>query len=170
MYGPDGAEVARDDDGGPGLNAWLEYAAPTDGAYYLEARGFGEDASGRYQIAVMAGEIGDFVDGAEALVLGGEPRISTIGADGDADWFAIELIEGRSYRFNLTGADPSPLSDPYLVIYDANGQQVAADDDGGAGLNAYLSYASPTGGPYFRCGFRLWRRRDRQLRAERCRH
>jgi hypothetical protein len=149
LHGPDGAEVARDDDGGDGLNAWLEYSAAVEGPHYLEVRGFGDDAAGRYQIAIMGGEIGDSPDGAEAIMPGGEPRTSVIGADGDVDWFAIELIEGRPYRFSVQGGDPAPLADPYLVLYNAEGEQVAADDDGGTGLNAYLSYASPTGGPHF---------------------
>ena len=52
LYGPDGAEIARDDDGGEGLNAWLEYQATAAGAYYVEARGFIEDAEGRYALSI----------------------------------------------------------------------------------------------------------------------
>lgn len=149
LYGPDSQEVARDDDSGEGLNAWLEYEAAVDGPHYLEARGFGDEAQGRYYIAIQPGEIGDSYDTAEAITPGGEGRVSVIGADGDADWFSLELVEGRSYRFNLQGVDSAPLADPYLVLYNANGEQVAADDDGGRGLNSYLSFASPTGGPHF---------------------
>lgn len=149
VYGPDGQELARDDDSGEGLNAWLELQAPASGAYFIEARGFGEDAAGRYYLAIAPGEIPAAADGAEPLTPGGEARTSTIGAAGDVDWFALELVEGRPYRFNLRGLDPNALADPYLALYNANGERVAADDDGGPGLNAYLSYASPTGGPHF---------------------
>ncbi|MGE0741516.1 MAG: PPC domain-containing protein [Hyphomonadaceae bacterium] len=149
LYGPDGAEVGRDDDSGDGLNAWLEYQAPAAGDYYVEARGFSEDAQGRYVIALTAGEIGASPDQAEYLQPNGEGRISIIGAGDDVDWFAIEMIEGRPYRFSLEGYEPGPLSDPMLTLYDPQGNQVAIDDDGGTGLNAYLTHASPTGGPYF---------------------
>ncbi len=149
LYGPDGGEVARDDDGGDGLNAWLEYQAATAGTYFIEARGFTEDAAGRYAINLVGGEIGNSYDTAEPLVANGDARMSFVGAAGDVDWFAIELVEGRPYRFNLEGLEPDPLADPMLTLYDSTGTQVAADDDGGRGLNSYLYFASPTGGTYF---------------------
>lgn len=149
LYGPDGAEIARDDDGGDGLNAWLEFQAPAAGAYYVEARGFTEDATGRYALNLVAGEVGNSYDAADALSATGEPRTSVVGAAGDVDWFAIELIEGRPYRFYVDGAEGDTLADPLLVLYDATGTEVARDDDGGPGLNSYLYFASPTGGPYF---------------------
>jgi hypothetical protein len=149
VYGPDGAELARDDDGGEGLNSWLEFQAGAGGAYYVEARGFGDDAEGRYALSITAGELGASPDGAEALSPTGDPRTGVIGVDGDADWFVLETVEGRPYRINVESMEPNPLADPYLVIYDAQGNQVVADDDGGRGLNAYLDFASATGGPYF---------------------
>ncbi|ANP46270.1 PPC domain-containing protein [Candidatus Viadribacter manganicus] len=149
LYGADGAELARDDDGGDGLNAWLEFQAPAAGAYYVEARGFTDDATGRYAINVIGGEVGNTYDTAEALMPNGDPRTSFIGSAGDVDWFAIELIEGRPYRFNLDGLEDGALADPMLALYDSTGTQVAVDDDGGRGLNSYLSFASPTGGTYF---------------------
>ncbi|MEZ5957673.1 MAG: PPC domain-containing protein [Hyphomonadaceae bacterium] len=146
LYGADGAELARDDDGGEGLNAWLEFQAPAAGVYYVEARGFTEDATGRYALNLIGGEIGNSYDTADALSAAGEPRTSVIGAPGDVDWFGIELIEGRPYRLYVDG---DTLADPLLVLYDATGTEVARDDDGGRGLNSYLYFASPTGGPYF---------------------
>lgn len=149
LYGPDGAEVARDDDGGEGLNSWLEYQATAAGTYFFEARGFSEDATGRYAIMVSPGEISDNPDTNEMLSPNGDGRISQIGEPGDVDWFAIELIEARPYRFTLEGYGETGLGDPMLTLYDASGEVVATDDDGGPGLSAYLSYSSPTGGPYF---------------------
>jgi hypothetical protein len=149
LYGPDGAELARDDDGGDGLNSWLEFQAATAGTYFVEARGFTEDATGRYALNLVAGEIGNSYEGAEPLQANGDARTSFIGAPGDVDWFAIELVEGRPYRFNLEGLEPDALADPMLTLYDSSGAQVAADDDGGHGLNSYLYFASPTGGTYF---------------------
>lgn len=149
LYGPDGAEVARDDDGGAGLNALIEYQAPAAGAYFVEARGYGDAARGRYLLRVSNGEIGQTIDTAEYIRPGLEGRTSIIGAPGDADWFAIELVEGRPYRLSVQGIEPNALPDPYLRLYDQQGNEVAADDDGGTGLNAYLSFATPTGGTYF---------------------
>ena len=149
LYGPDSSEVARDDDGGEGLNAFLEYQATQTGAYYIEARGFTEDAAGAYAVSLLGGEIGSSVDNADYITPNSEGRISTIGAEGDADWFMIEMIEGRPYRFNLMSLDEGGLADPVLTLYDSNGQQVAYDDDGGTAFNAYMTYMTPAGGTYF---------------------
>ncbi len=149
LYGPDGAEIARDDDGGEGLNAFLEYQATATGAHFVEVRGFSEEAEGRYTIGVIPGEIGQSADDADYITAGPEGRQSQLGTPEDVDWFYIELIEGRPYRIMLDGAGDNPLTDPYLTLYDQQGNQVAADDDGGTGLNAYLNFSSATGGSYF---------------------
>ncbi len=149
IYGPDGAELARDDDSGAGLAAWMEFQAAATGVHYIEARSFGEEAQGRYALSITGGEIGGNAEGAESLAPDGEGRTSTIGAADDTDWFAIELIEGRPYRFSLDSAEPGALVDPMLTLYDAQGVQVAADDDGGAGTNAYLTFAATSGGVYY---------------------
>lgn len=149
LYGPDGVEVARDDDSGEGLNAFLEYQATQTGPHYIEARGYSEDAQGAYIVALLGGEIGSSVDDADYISAGGEGRVSVIGSEGDVDWFMIEMIEGRPYRFNLMSMGEGGLADPALTLYNSNGQQVAYDDDGGTGFNSYLTFMSPTGGTYF---------------------
>lgn len=150
MYGPDSVEVARDDDGGVGLNALLEYRATVSGPHYVEARGFSESAAGDYAISVMAGEIGDSQETADFLLPGHEGRYSRVDPAGDVDWFGIELVEGRPYRFSLMGgSEDGALNDPLLRLYDSEGNQVAMDDDGGTGLNSYLTYVSVSGGTYF---------------------
>jgi hypothetical protein len=149
LHGPDGAELMRDDDGGAGLNSWLEFVAPAAGAYYLEVRGFSEEAQGRYAIALSAGEIGNSADGAEAMEANGEGRSGVINSNDDADWFAINLVEGRPYRFNVQGTESDSIGDPMLTLYDSEGHEVTRDDDGGTGGNSYLSFTSVTGGQYY---------------------
>jgi len=149
MYGPDGAEVGRDDDSGEGVNAWLEYQATVAGTHFIEVRGFTEDAEGRYALSITPGEIGQSVDNFDYIAANGEGRNSIIGTPDDVDWFMIEMVEGRPYRIYVDGAPENGLVDPYLRLYNSEGVEIAADDDGGTGLNSYLSFASPTGGPYF---------------------
>ena len=149
LYDANGAELARDDDGGDGLNSWLEHTATTAGPVFVEARGFTDDAAGRYVISVNAGEVGDNAEMAEYLAPNGEGRISIIGHEGDVDWFALDLIEGRPYRIYVDSYEPSPLADPLLTLLDENGNQLAQDDDGGAGLGSYLAFTSVTGGRYY---------------------
>ena len=88
-------------------------------------------------------------DGAEPLTAGGEGRSSVIAPAGDKDWFQIQLVEGRPYRFHVEGAEPDAISDPTLTIFDSEGHQIASDDDGGKGAAAYLNFVSPTGGTYY---------------------
>jgi hypothetical protein len=149
VHGPDGAELASDDDGGDNLNSWLEFQAQNAGIHYLEARGFSEDAVGRYALAVTPGEIGASPDGAEYLVPNSGGRVSRIGVNDDVDWFTVELIEGRPYRFYVDGVEPEALADPVLTLYNSEGVEIASDDDGGAGASPYLTYVPVAGGPYF---------------------
>jgi|CXWL01.1.fsa_nt_gi hypothetical protein len=149
VYGPDGAELARDDDGGAGLNAWLEFQASAAGVYFVEARGFSDDAIGRYTISITDGEIGGDADSAEQLSPGPEGRLSSVGASGDVDWFAVSMVEGRPYRFALAGSDPDPLANPLLVIYDAEGNEVARDDDGGPGHASSITFMPLASGVYY---------------------
>lgn len=149
VYGPDGAAAATDDDGGENLNSWLEFTATASGDHFVEARGFSDDATGAYAIAISPGDIPDSSETDEILSFDGQGRVSTIGTPRDVDWFAVDLVEARTYRFSVESTGETPLADPMLTIYDINGEAVASDDDGGAGLNAYLTFSPVTGGPHF---------------------
>lgn len=147
IYNSEGTSLAENDDANGELNSWLEFSAPSAGAYYLEVRGFSaEDAQGAYSISVTAGEIGASADTAEYMASGAQ-RQSTISAPGDVDWYGIELIEGRAYRINLESGDGA--LDPVLTLYNSEGAQIATDDDGGANTNAYLSYTPVVGGVHY---------------------
>ena len=148
LHGPDGTQILQDDDSGEGLNSWFEYQATAAGSYYIEVRGFGDDATGRYVLSVTPGEIGNSAEGAEYLQAGNEGRTARINTPDDNDWFAIDLVEGRPYRFYAEGSGEDPLADPLITLYDSDGKAVSSDDDGGAGGNACLNYTSGTGGTY----------------------
>ncbi len=51
---------------------------------------------------------------------------------GDKDWFAVQLVAGTPYRFDLRGSitNSGTLIDPWLKLYDSYGTVLAADDDG----------------------------------------
>ncbi|MEM6371437.1 MAG: M10 family metallopeptidase C-terminal domain-containing protein [Pseudomonadota bacterium] len=65
---------------------------------------------------------------------------------GDEDWVAITLTAGERYEFALDGGS---LSDPLVRLFDADGNQVAANDDGGPGLNSLLVHTASESGTYF---------------------
>ena len=68
---------------------------------------------------------------------------------GDDDWYAVELTEGQFYSFGLKGVGASALSDPYLELFNAEGDRVAFDDDSGAGLNASMTFVAQETGTYY---------------------
>ena len=51
LLGPDGGEVASDDDGGEGLNSRLETAVPADGVYTVTVNGF-TSSTGSFSVTV----------------------------------------------------------------------------------------------------------------------
>ncbi|WP_430450517.1 PPC domain-containing protein [Rhodophyticola sp.] len=74
------------------------------------------------------------------------PVIETIDFTGDQDWFRITLQAGGTYAVALTGLT---LSDPFLSVHNGGGTQIAFDDDGGVGLNAFLTFTSTFGGTHY---------------------
>ena len=72
----------------------------------------------------------------------------------DRDWFAVELVEGRTYTIELRGSptDDGTLSDPCLYgIHDATGNRIAdtVDDDGGHGLNSKVTFTATASGIFY---------------------
>ena len=80
-----------------------------------------------------------------------------IDSNGDADAFAIELVQGRTYRFDLEGSETEQgtLADPQIKFIFAvdssdnvNPIPNSTDDDSGEGKNARLTYTLPSGATY----------------------
>lgn len=151
-----GAVVGVDDDAGVGENASLVYVAPVSGVYYVEGSGY-RDNTGSYRLSVEvvegAGsgeEIPASVASNRQVAVGGSAS-SVLGVATDADWFAVTLTAGYRYAFTLRGVDSGggALDDPYLILRDASGAYLGADDDGGAGRDSHLVYTATTGGAYY---------------------
>ena len=72
----------------------------------------------------------------------------------DHDWFAVELVAGKTYRIELRGADTEDgtLANPRLFgIYDANGWFIGktGDDNAGVGLNSRTIFEPGSSGTYY---------------------
>ena len=88
--------------------------------------------------------------GTTATLEVGNSYEGTLSAAGDRDWVAITVEAGQVYSISLAGdGSGSELSDPYLRIYNANGTQVAANDDGGQGYDSLLNFTPSSGGTYY---------------------
>ncbi|WP_417481960.1 cadherin domain-containing protein [Maricaulis sp.] len=79
----------------------------------------------------------------------GETFSNQLEVVGDRDWIAVELVAGQRYGISLDGTGGSPLSDPLVRLYDAAGDLIAENDDGGPGLNSLLTYTVQTTGTYY---------------------
>lgn len=133
-----GREIAQDDDGGRGLNAYLIFRAPQTDTYLLKAAVLGEIV-GTFLLRVDALAPHPMTD----LAVDGEPtttdaeRAGTL-AESTAQW-SVELGQGEKLIVEAESAD----FDTYLSLRTADGfAELAFDDDGGAGVNARLIYTN----------------------------
>ncbi|WP_193183731.1 pre-peptidase C-terminal domain-containing protein [Nisaea sediminum] len=69
----------------------------------------------------------------------------------DRDWFQTELTAGQRVIIQLRGSASGggSLSDPVLRVYNSSGRYLTGNDDGGTGLDSYLSYTPSTSGTYY---------------------
>ena len=171
------------DDGGRGYNSRLTFTATESGTHYIAA-GAWSSRRGTYEVevtdtspppaetAAAAAEsetdqnqalLASVSEGATDLpndastpgrVAVGDTATGTIGTAREKDWFAVELVAGRTYVIDLRGSptDDGTLSDPYLRgIYDADGNRIAntTNDDGGRGYNSRLTFTATESGTHY---------------------
>lgn len=69
----------------------------------------------------------------------------------DVDWFKVTLTAGKTYRFEMRGADSGDgtLADPFLSIRDSSGTILASSDDGDVNLNSDLLFKAPNSDTYY---------------------
>ena len=152
--------IDADDDGGVGLNSRVIYTPTLSGTYYLSARKAGT-TTGNYTLSVIVlganGASEADTDFPETTSTSGRVDVGasvtgTIGADTDADWFRVDLEAGKTYQFDLEGADTGrgTQPDPYVVLVNPSATiELEFDDHGGVGKNARLIYAVDETGTYY---------------------
>ncbi len=80
----------------------------------------------------------------------GDTFEGTLGFAGDWDWIAVEVTAGTTYTVTMT---PGTMEDPYLVIYDTDGNFVTNVDFGYDGdAETYTLTAIETGTAYIAAG------------------
>ena len=152
LLGDDGTTVlASDNDAGVGTNAFLAYTPTASGTYHLSARASG-GTTGTYRVsrAVADDGAGNPATTRTLTTLGAAN--GAIGVAGDTDWFRTTLTVGTTYQFNLEGSPTArdTLVDPFLRLFDSDGEtELAADDNGGVGSNAFILYSPLSTGTYY---------------------
>ena len=84
----------------------------------------------------------------------GATATGNIETNSDRDWFAVELVAGRSYTIDLRGSPTGDgtLLDTYLRgIHDADGNIIpgTTNDDGGEGYNSRLTFTATESGTHY---------------------
>ena len=112
------------------------------------------DQSTPQTVSEPAGE--DFSAGTSTSgrVAVGDTATGNVGSNGDRDWFAVELVAGRTYVIDLRGSPTGDgtLSDPYLPgIHDSDGNLIPRtwDDDGGDGYNSRVTFTATESGTHY---------------------
>ena len=149
------------DDGGTELNSRVFYEAGLSGTHYIAAGAYGRD-TGTYKLSVteIPENSDDYAAGTGTtgvVTVGGSAR-GAINQSGDRDWFAVELVAGKTYRIDLEGSrtGQGTLRDPYLRgIHSVDGGGQAdviagtSNDDAGTGLNSRVFYEAEVSGTYY---------------------
>ena len=112
------------------------------------------DQSTPQTVSEPAGEDFSRAPSTSGRVAVGDTATGRIGSSGDRDWFAVELVAGRTYVIDLRGnpTDDGTLRDPYLRgIYDADGSRISntTDDDGGEGYNSRVTFTATESGTHY---------------------
>ena len=93
-------------------------------------------------------------DVASSVVAVGGTAVGNIETGGDQDWFAVELVAGRTYTIDLrgNGTGDGTLGDPYLHgIHDGEGNLISGttSDNEGAGDNSRVIFTAADTGTYY---------------------
>ncbi|MEQ1888713.1 MAG: pre-peptidase C-terminal domain-containing protein [Alphaproteobacteria bacterium] len=143
------------DNGGTGMNSRFVFTPTESGVYYLDAT---SSDFGSYRLSALAlvaqTATDDFAASAGtggSLVAPGNVS-GNVDAMGDRDWFRVNLLGGKSYRFELEGVDTTrgTLADPVLQLFDSNGVFTGAgDDNSGTGLNSAFIFTPTASGVFY---------------------
>ena len=142
----DGAFLDYNDDYGDSLASRLIWPAPASGDYHLTVGGYG---TGSYTLTVTPIVITDdhanLQSGATATAVG-EPAEGTLDYDGDEDVFVFEAQQQRIYDIHVT---PGTLEDSVLELWDADGFELAYNDDYGYSPASRLIWQAPETGSHY---------------------
>ncbi|MGH2541961.1 MAG: pre-peptidase C-terminal domain-containing protein [Ardenticatenaceae bacterium] len=141
LYDPAGQQIASDDDRGGNYNALITIELPASGTYSIYAMAY--RGSGAYELTVRRAEplaAGTLAYGEtrEAVLEGGQQQIWT-----------FEGRTGEEVEIALRAAPTATDLDLQLLLLDAEGEELAFDDDSGGDLNPLISgIALPADGAY----------------------
>lgn len=143
LYGPDGREVAANDDVAMGdLTSRIIYAARQPGRYRAVVSGYA-NATGDYELDVFYGANVGLSFQARTL----RDEIASLARGRTEARYSVDLPPGESFVASTVALTDG--LDTTLALIDASGATVAENDDRGDGtLNSQITYQSRRGGRY----------------------
>ena len=155
IFDTSGNLVRVADDGGLGTNSLAYFAPSKTGVYKLQVSSGIEDAIGSYQVKVAtsslpADDVGNDTSTAKMLDLG-EDFNGNLLTRGDADWFAVDLEQGKTYAAIASGASTGggTLPDPYIEVRNSSGNLVSSNDNGSWLNDAGLAFTAISTDRYY---------------------
>ncbi len=149
IYDPDGWEIASNDDYGSGAASRVDWRAPSSDAYYVVVSAF-DDSTGSYTLTVEAVYVTDDYPNSPDVALRaltpGQSIEGTIDYEYDVDLFSFSADAGESYQVDVF---LGTLEDSVLTIYDANGWDIAYNDDYGDGFASRIIWEPDATGVYY---------------------
>ena len=145
----------------------LALSASYTGTYYIQIGTYSHSSGykGTYAVVVTdltetvyrpASVVDDFAaDTSTSGVLAvGAAAAGAVNRPHDRDWFAVDLVSGTTYRFDLSGAGTAaPLGDPFIAgLFDSGGAYVGGttnDDRDGSSSDSRVTFTASATGTYY---------------------
>ncbi len=151
LVGPNGREVAQNDDGGGGTNARIVATLPSTGTYMLIANSAQSGEAGKYSLRASGGAVGgsdraptgQYILASEGVL---DSQASVLPSDGSL--YQKHEFEGRAGQSVTIRAESSDF-DTYLVLVSPSGQAIAQNDDADTtSTDSEISIILPRTGTY----------------------
>ncbi len=139
LYDSDGQTVlVSDDDSGEGLASLIDWTATASGTFYLEVRAFSVLQTGSYRLSLLGDDHSDQAAGATVVSINSDTA-GNIEREADTDWFALDVISGKEYRFET---QLGSLSESVLTLYGEDGQTPLESAPSGSGGGSSISWSA----------------------------
>lgn len=128
----------------------ISWTAQQAGTYFVQAGNINETDTGGYVLRSTATDTVRNDTLTTQSLRDGERRTGTIDVATDQDWFKLQLTEGRSYTFTLSGdGSADALTGKHVALYDADGVRQTYSSTSTGSASATITFTASEGGSYF---------------------